>query len=216
MSASKAAAVAVPIFFLLVGLTAKSFKTRLTLVIGLVAAVFAIAQVVDVGALFRTYRKNSDSYERTSALHKNDNNYVYGRVAGLFIVPRMVAAHPLTGIGWGNYGLVRNSPEYRGASEWAQIDDDPGLGIAGLTADLGLPLFVGLLCCIASPVFTVSRLRVPGIVASLVLAQPVVHLCGAQLNVTYPWIVTSFGLGLAFFLAKQATLTAPSQTHTVS
>ncbi len=203
-SASKAAAVAIPVFFLLIGLFARSLTAKIAIVTGLLIITIAAARIADPAALFRTYLRSSDVYERESARHRTDNNYIYGRVAGLFIVPRMVASHPLTGIGWGNYGLVRNAPEFRGASVWADIDDDPGLGIAGLTADLGLPLFCFLLVCLAIPFVTVRRLHAPAYLINMALLQPAAHICGAQLNLTYPWVVTSFALGLAFWSINQA------------
>lgn len=202
-SASKAAAVALPVFFLLIGLFARSFVAKSAIIIGLLILAFALLRLADPASLFRTYVTSSQVYERESIRHRHDNNYVYGRIAGLFIVPRMVAAHPLTGIGWGNYGLVRNAPDFRGASVWADIDDDPGLGVAGLTADLGLPLFAFLLVCLALPFATVRRLQVPDYIINIALLQPAAHLCGAQLNLTYPWIVTSFALGVAFWANRQ-------------
>jgi len=209
-SASKAAAVAIPVFLLLIGIFARSFIAKVAIITSIVFLTIALMRVADPAALFRTYIKSGDVYERESARHRGDGNYIYGRVAGLFIIPRMVAAHPLTGIGWGNYGLVRNAPEFRGASVWADIDDDPGLGIAGLTADLGLPLFAFLLLCLAVPFATVRRLNVPAYIINMALLQPAAHICGAQLNLTYPWVVTSFALGLAFWSVKQ-TPHAPIQ-----
>jgi len=203
-SASKAAAVAVPIFLLLTGLFARSLATRILVLAGLAVLTLTVYRALGAGAIFRTYLKSSDIYERESHRHEHDSNFVVGRVAGLFIVPRMVAAHPLTGIGWGNYGLLRNSPEYRGASAWGDGDDDPGLGIAGLTADLGLPLLGFLVICLAMPFVTLRPLKVPGYIIGMALLQPTVHLCGAQLNLTYPWVVTSFALGLAFWWIRAA------------
>ena len=202
-SASKAAVVAIPVFFLLIGLFARSLTAKIAIITSLFTIAIGLMQVTDPAALFRTYLKSSDVYERESAHHRKDGNYIYGRIAGLFIVPRMVAAHPFTGIGWGNYGLVRNSPEFRGASVWADIDDDPGLGIAGLTADLGLPLFAFLILCLALPFATVRRINAPTYIINMALLQPAAHLCGAQLNLTYPWVITSFALGLAFGSIRQ-------------
>ena len=35
-----------------------------------------------------------------------------GRLGGAVLVPRMIADHPWTGIGLGNYPLMRNDPHY--------------------------------------------------------------------------------------------------------
>jgi O-antigen ligase len=110
----------------------------------------------------------------------------------------MIAAHPFTGIGWGNYGNLRNSPEYRGASLFVAGADEPGLGIFGTAADLGLPLLAFLLFCLFVPVFYVRGREVQLYVLNLALWQPISHIFGSQLNLTYPWITTALALGLAY------------------
>ena len=81
-------------------------------------AIFLVTvyQVIDLGAALRNYQRLSQAYEWLSHRHAKDGNFVSGRVAGAFIVPKMVEEHPVVGVGWGNYGLVRDAPEYRGAA----------------------------------------------------------------------------------------------------
>ena len=74
-----------------------------------------------------------------------DANFVMGRVAGLVLGPRMMAAHPLLGVGWGNYPLVRDDPQYRRGTAFAlQSTDSPSLGPIDYIVELGFPLFLYL------------------------------------------------------------------------
>jgi len=197
-SQSKAAICAVIIFLLINGLLARSFAKRTALIASIFLFLTAVYQVIDVGAALRLYQRGSQAYEWLSHRHAKDPNFIYGRVAGAFIVPKMVEQHPLVGVGWGNYGLLRNAPEYRGAAVFAEIDDDPGLGIAGMSAELGLPLDIYLMICLLLPFIYLRKWKAPAYLTNLALLQPLVHLFGAQLNVTYPWIVTAFALGLGY------------------
>ncbi|CAN5534729.1 hypothetical protein BH10ACI4_BH10ACI4_15890 [soil metagenome] len=205
-SESKAALAATLFLFLLNGLMAGSVGKR-AIVIGS-ALIFLVisSQFVDLARGIRNYREASATYERVSHLHKEDTSFVAGRVAGAFLVPRMIAAHPWSGIGWGNYATIRNSPEYRGGSAWANVADDPGLGILGTVAELGLPLGAYLLICLIFPYWYLRRLGMPLYLTNLALLQPVVHIFGAQLNMTYPWIITAFALGLAYAITKKESI----------
>ena len=45
-------------------------------------------------------------------------------------------------------------------------------------------------------------MRAPSYVLNLALLQPMVHLFGAQLNLTYPWVVTAMALGIGYGLER--------------
>lgn len=216
LSASKAAIIATAVLLLLNGLFASSFTRRIAVVLALGVVFLASFQSVNFGLTLQGFLHAADTYERGSTLHPNDGNYVIGRVAGLFIVPRMVAAHPISGVGWGNYGLLRNLPEYRGASAFAFENDQPALGLLGDAAEFGIPLDVFLALLLFLPFFLLRRLRRPVYLTNLALLQPLVHLCGAQLNLTYPWIVTSFVLGLAYSAKFPATQLPESSNLTAA
>lgn len=201
-SQSKAAFLAVVLLFLMNGLLVKKISRRIALIVAIMVFLGFVYQVVDLGAMLRVYQRGSQAYERLSHRHVNDPSFVYGRIAGAFIVPKMVEAHPLVGIGLGNYGLVRNAPEYRGAAAFAHLNDDPGLGLAGMTAELGIPLVFYLAICLILPFIYLCRLKLPLYITNLAILQPMVHLFGSQLNLTYPWIVTAFALGLGYSLAE--------------
>jgi len=168
-----------------------------------------LSQTFDLGSKIELFKQAGEKYETASHLHVGDGNFVEGRVAGLFLVPRMIAAHPFTGVGWGNYGIVRNDPQYRGAAAWGD-PDEPGLGVLGLGAEIGLPLLSFLFVYLALPYFWLHRLHVPEHIANLALLQPVAHLFGAQLNLIYPWIVTAFALGLGFAIKRRSDVAETS------
>jgi hypothetical protein len=203
MCYSKAGFLAVITVFAFNGLFARSLTQRLIILGSGLAIFIGITQIVDLPAVLRGYEASAAQYERLSHYHKEDANFVYGRIAGAFIVPRMIAAHPLTGIGWGNYGLLRNAPEYRGGAVFTEGADDPGLGMFGLAAEIGLPLLGGLLVVLLLPYFYLRHLKAPIWLSNLALVQPIVHVYGAQLNLTYPWVVTAFALGLGLFWSSQ-------------
>ena len=201
MSASKAAIMAAAALLLFNSLFAGSHRRRAISVFVLCIVILIALQTLNVGNTLQVFAHTADTYERLSHLHANDGNFVIGRVAGLFIVPRMIAAHPLSGVGWGNYGFLRNLPEYRGASAFAFDIDAPALGLLGSAAEFGIPLDLFLIFLLFLPFLYLRRLRCPAYLTNLALLQPLVHLFGGQLNLTYPWIVTAFALGLAYSAA---------------
>jgi hypothetical protein len=213
LSASKAAYVAIGFMILLQALFASSLRQRVAVAIVFVIGVVLVLRYTPVATGFQTYTSAADEYVTLSNLNPTNYNLVAGRVAGIFLVPRMIAAHPWTGVGLANYGLVRNALEYRGGSVWVTIADSPGLGLAGMVAEIGIPLSIYLLYVLFLP-FTVARRAIPWTpLISLVLVQPVVHLFGAQLNLTYPWITTAFALGLVG-AGVTANTSRPHQTGT--
>jgi hypothetical protein len=197
LSASKAAYVAIGFIVLLQALLVSSLRQRVAVAVVFVIGVAVVLRFTPVATGLATYRSAADDYVTLSNLNPNNNNLVAGRVAGIFLVPKMIAAHPWAGIGFANYGLVRNALEYRGGSVWVTFADNPSLGLAGTAAEIGLPLSIYLLYILFIPVTVVRRTTAWTPLISLVLIQPVVHLFGAQLNLTYPWITTAFALGLA-------------------
>jgi len=211
-SQSNAAFCAVIVILVVNGFLAASFARRMAVLASVAIFLVAVYQVIDLGAAIRAYQRGSQAYEWLSHRHAKDPSFIAGRVAGAFLVPKMVAAHPLVGVGWGNYGLVRNAPEYRGAAAFTDLNDDPGLGLLGMSGELGLPLVFVLGICLFLPFLYLRRIRAPLYLTNLALLQPFVHLFGAQLNLTYPWIATSFALGLGYSLATVSKSKGPGGT----
>lgn len=214
-SQSRAGVVCILLFLFFNGLFAPSIFTRVVIAASTVTFLIAVSQAIDLGKVTRDYQQAGAAYERASHFHRGDPNFVNGRVAGAFIVPRMILAHPLTGVGLGNYGLVRNSVEFRGASVFTDSPDDPGMGLLGVTAELGVPLTLFLLACFFVPFIVLRRRRAPLWICNLALVQPIVHLGGAQLNSTFPWLVTAFALGIAWSVKPLFTPT-PTRASQVS
>lgn len=160
-SQSKAAISAVLVILLVNGLLVKSIAQRLILIAALAMFMAIVYPVVDIGAAYRLYERDRQAYELASHRHIEDDNFVYGRLAGAFVVPKMIYAHPFVGVGWGNYGLVRNAPEYRGAAVFVKNEDEPGLGIVGMAAELGLPLTLYLVVCLLLPYFYLRKMKMP-------------------------------------------------------
>jgi hypothetical protein len=111
---------------------------------------------------------------------------------------------------------VRNAPEYRGAAVYTQDADDPGLGMYGLAAELGLPMLAFLIVLLLVPFLYLRRLQAPTWMANLALLQPLVHVFGAQLNLTYPWVTTAFALGLGLSYVRIRPLPAKNAELQVS
>jgi O-antigen ligase len=123
----------------------------------------------------------------------------------------MIRVHPLIGVGWGNYAIVRNDPEYRGGSAWADVYDAPGLGLLGTAAEVGVPLTLFLVAVFFYPYFYLRRMGAPLVVRNLALMQPVIHIFGGQLNLTHPWLLSAFALGLGYFYSRRQLVTYPSE-----
>lgn len=181
-------------------------------------AVFAVLSVtmiflgslVNIAEQLDMYRQASSRYQELSNLKAGDGNYVMGRVAGAVLAPRMIAARPLTGIGWGNYPLVRDNAEYRqGTAFEIGSVDSPALGVIDYIVELGIPLWLYLVWVEIKPVLMLRRARADVWLVALSLIQPVSNWTGAHLNLMHPWIIAAFALGLAYSTSVSAA-PAPS------
>jgi len=102
-----------------------------------------------IGSVFIQLSKHGDEI----AARGNDYNLVVGRLSALHIVPKMILAHPVTGIGLGNYPLMRNDPMYLdGLPAVTEIEDLPALGIPGITAEMGVPITIWLVSLLLVPI----------------------------------------------------------------
>jgi len=200
-SVSKSALFAGGLIMIFNALMVERWWAKLGVVASLLLTIAIASQVPAISETLIDYYKAPEKYEFLSNLD-SERDLLYGRMAGAFMVRRMITVHPFAGIGWGNYPLVRNSPEYRGGYRWVDFIDDPGLGILGTTADLGIPLTLFLISITFYPYFYLRRRGVPLAIKNLALLQPAVHLCGAQLNLTYPWLITAFALGLGYYYTR--------------
>jgi len=108
----------------------------------------------------------------------------------------MIATHPLTGIGFGNYPLMRNDPNYLdGLPPITEVQDLPGLGLVGVAAEIGVPATLWLMVLLFIPY---RRNRHNGlVVTSAALFQPMAHIFGMQITFFLPWFVTACALGVS-------------------
>jgi hypothetical protein len=191
-SASKAGFAAVIGISVAVALVARGGRRRAILIAG--AALLCVVTWVSVGQQLFNYVNDYADFEEVLYDRTDDPSLIMGRIVGAIIVPRMIAAHPLTGIGIGNYSLMRNDPQYLQGLPAVNDWDLPGLGLAGSTAELGIPLTLLLLLLLFKPLWQAQKAA--SHVAVLIAAsfQPIATLAGVNLNFFYPWLITAFAV----------------------
>lgn len=191
LSASKAGLLAA-ILCAMASLFAPNLRRR-TLTVILVP----VALIVFIGA-FETklegYKNNFEQFDEMAAFRPTDRNLVMGRIIGAFIIPRMLAAHPLLGIGIGNYSLMRNDPDYLQGLPSVDDWDLAGLGLVSDAAELGIPMAIFLISILVRLPWRAKRERAPAILVATASFQPVALLLGVNLNFFYPWLITAFTL----------------------
>ncbi|HEY1203923.1 MAG: O-antigen ligase family protein [Bryobacteraceae bacterium] len=160
--------------------------------LALVCALVLIASLSLAGGKVFGYFYAYLNLEEAMAYRPDDPSLIMGRIAASAIVPRMIAAHPLLGIGVGNYSLMRNDPEYLQSlppvSEW----DLPGMGLLGSAAEFGIPLTLFLLALLLRPLARSRKMGQPAVLAVAASFQPLAFLLGVNLNFFYPWLVAAF------------------------
>ena len=177
---------------------------RWAFIAGVLAASCVAAVIVNIPAQVSVYLRSSATYQRLSNLHSRDPNYVQGRVSGAFIAPYMIARHPYIGIGWGNYPLVRDDPEYRRGTAFSLFNlDSPSLGPIDYIVELGFPLWLYMTCLSFLPIYFLRRQDADPWLVSLATMQPVALWFGAHLNITYQWVVVGLALGMGLNIHKQ-------------
>jgi hypothetical protein len=140
------------------------------------------------------YRENFQDFDEMALFRPGDRNLVMGRIIGALIIPKMIAAHPVLGIGIGNYSLMRNDPDYLEGLPAVDDWDLPGLGLVSDAAELGIPLTLFLVGILVRVLWRAKRERAPAILVAIAAFQPVALLLGVNLNFFYPWLVTAFAL----------------------
>lgn len=170
-------------------------KVRLRRLLPAGAFVAVIALATPIPQQLARYWDDYQNLEAVAALQPDDGNIVVGKVAALYIVPRIVVDHPLMGVGFGNYPLVRNNPEYLGVIPQSDYWDIPGSGLLGYAADLGIPLLLYVLWIVWRPVRIGLRLKAPAIAVALAAYQFFSEMFGTQITFFYPWLVTALALG---------------------
>lgn len=198
LSRSKAGVCAVlglGIWSLLVSRRVSVRKKFYALAVG-VTLIVPVLALVNLGGGIMAYWVAYDHAELHALQAPFNGSTVEGRIVALYIVPAMVEKHPITGVGIGNYSVLRNSPEYSRGFPPAPGWDEPGLGFLGYAAELGLPLLVWLMFLAWSPV-RVAREQgersTPVLVACAF--QFFAELFGTPITFYYPYVVSALALG---------------------
>lgn len=203
LSASKSGFLLAATLLLVVVFSAASWKARVFYCLFAIASLGGLGMWLNFDSQLTGYVYSYMNTEEAIAERGRDYNLVVGRVSGFHIVPKMIATHPLTGIGFGNYPLMRNDPDYLdGLPAITEVEDLPGLGLLGVAAEIGVPATLWLIVLLFIPYL---RNRKNGaVVACASLFQPMAHIFGMQITFFLPWFVTACALGTTFWLRPRS------------
>ena len=109
----------------------------------------------------RGYVRSYVGFDETVLFRPTDRNLIMGRIVAAFIIPRMISAHPILGIGIGNYSLMRNDPDYLKGLPFVDDWDLPGLGLISDAAELGVPLTLFLAVLLLYPLRQARKQNAP-------------------------------------------------------
>lgn len=141
--------------------------------------------------LAQGYVASYSSAEYIAADRADDGNFAFGRVAGMYIAPKIVYDNPLFGVGLGNYSLVRNDPKYRGI--FPEVDGWDLSGLGGLVTLLIENGLFGVLVLIAFGRYWIKASTDKMLAQKMLVASSIAMLCGVQIYFCYMW----FGLGIS-------------------
>ena len=127
---------------------------------------------------------------------QGDTAFMMGRVMALILIPRMIAEHPLTGIGIGNYSFQRNNPYFLQGLPQTDYWDLPGLGLLSDFAELGIPLTLFFILLITKPLRLIWHSNFPPLISLLASFQFFYYTVGGQTTFIYPWLISAFALAL--------------------
>ncbi|MEO6805310.1 MAG: O-antigen ligase family protein [Edaphobacter sp.] len=189
-SESKAAFFLVLLLVLYLVIAAASFRKKVAYFILSTVIFCSVAAWLNLPLFLSGYINSYHRVEDNVAALGRDPNAVLGRVAALYIVPRMISAHPITGVGIGNYPLMRNDPHYLGSLPTiTDVEDLPAIGIPGITAEIGIPATLWLMFLLLAP-FWACRKKA-SLIGAAAIFQLLAHTFGVQLTFFYPWFVSA-------------------------
>lgn len=190
MSASKAGFFAAACLLLYSAISHASFIRKISYLILTIGLLWGLAVSLNFGNQLYGYLYSFENLQQQVAARGTDLNLVAGRVSALYIVPKMISAHPITGIGYGNYPLMRNDPHYLGIlPPIPTVEDIPGIGIPGIAAELGIPATLWLLLLLLWPYW--RNRKQAAILSVAALFQILAHAFAVQLTFFYPWFVSA-------------------------
>ncbi len=202
-SRSKAAATGVVLILGLLILLEKSVWIRAVIFIGLASVVCIIVANRYLFESYIGYFVSAIDTDVALTQDANDDGFG-GRAGSLVFLPRMIAAHPITGIGFGNYPIMRNDPAYLQGFTPVDHWDLPGSGLISYAAELGIPLFILLTVIVFLPLVGSFRVNAPKPIKMLAAVQPICLLCGTQINFFYPWLCSAFAVAALRVIARES------------
>jgi hypothetical protein len=191
---SKASAGCAVVIFLTGVFWKSNWRQKIVSVIAIAVVCSAFYYLLDVEEIWDHLLKLRKMAEVMVRYDRDNPSTAYGRVAASVIVPRMIAEHPITGIGFGNYPVMRNDPVYLGIMFPVRHYDLAGLGLLSLTAEIGIPSLIALYVIMFFPAYWANKTGAHRLVFTLALCQPVVTLLGAQVTFYYPWLMSAFAI----------------------
>ena len=192
LSGSKAALLAI-VCLGLIAVTLVGNVQRRAAILGATVAVLVTSTLLYQGKLYG-YMWSYMNFDEALEYRPGDPSLIMGRIAAAIVVPRMIANHPLLGIGAGNYSLMRNDPQYLEGLPPVDDWDLPGVGLLGTAAELGIPLTLFLVWLLLRPFSAARHSGAPAIVAVAAAFPALAFLFGANLNFFYPWLVGAFAI----------------------
>jgi hypothetical protein len=190
LSESKAAFLLVVLLVLYSVVSAASFRKKITYFSISVAILCGAAVWLNLPVMLTAYVNSYQRVEENVASVGRDSNVVVGRIAALYIVPRMISAHPITGVGIGNYPLMRNDPHYLGSLPTiTDVEDLPAIGIPGTAAEIGIPATIWLMILLLAPYWMCRKKA--SIIGTVAIFQFLAHAFGVQLTFFYPWFLSA-------------------------
>jgi hypothetical protein len=208
MSQSKAALLALVLCALAAFLLCarRAFATTL---LGLICITCLLWVVVGANAEMRAGAESYYSWwaedSERDVSSSRDYNVVAGRIAAMTIVPNMIHEHPFTGVGLGNYPLVRNNPIFRGRFPDIEIWDLPGLGVMSIVAEVGLPLTLLVMIVIAYPTIVAVKFRASFTATLLAVFPLAAVIASVQYYFAYVWLFIGIALGIILGVHAQVS-----------
>ena len=164
--------------------------------------VLGIATICVSGVIMDTYIAGMDDVEQRTALFSPgevDPNFMLGRISATVIVPNMLKTQWLQGIGWGNYPLLRNNPQYRTFMPEVPVSMWDATGFGGML-DMIIEAGVILFLIYLFLYFRIARLINKHFEQSgyMILAYVGPLLLGVAIYFSYTW----FLLGIVLYFSN--------------
>lgn len=196
LARSKAGVVLIISWFILIYYKKAYDKLKeFSVIIIIIGGIFISFVLVNLGS---KYVDDIIHVEREMKERPTDVNLVMGRIAGLFIFPKMIADNSILGIGLGNYPLIRNNPKYLGfvpKSPKGKTDAHGFGGLVQLVVDGGLVVFILFLIIIYQ---LYNKLKKNGKGEERYLQIFLFFFVfGVQIYFLYPWILLGILMSLS-------------------